>query len=173
MTKHSLFHLPGPGRRGAAALLASFMLTGFLLGAWFSRSAGEDFSRAMGLLARSGVSLAGVLASMTLPLLVSALAVYVGRPLLMIPVALCKAFSFSAIACGLASAWGSAGWLVSGLAMFSSVCAMPVLCWYWLRQLDCREFRPVPFAAALGVLILLGILDDCLILPFLAAIITY
>ena len=108
-----------------------------------------------------------------LPLLISGFAVYAGWPLLLIPAAFWKAFSFSYVALGVIRAWGSAGWMVGGLAMFAGFCSLSVLWWYWLRHIGGESFSGRTFFPALGAMILLSWLDLALISPFLANILIF
>lgn len=173
MVRHSFFRFPFSKCRAAALALAFFFFLGQSLGILFSGSAGGLFHSSMSAVVSSRVSVFGLLSSVMLPLLISAFAVYIRQPLLLIPTAFWKAFLFSYLGCGLYRAWGNAGWLVSGLVMFGSVCSMPVLCWYWLRHIGGRPFDPRAFGLSLAGLAIVGILDYCLILPFLAEIITF
>ena len=173
MPNHSFFHPSASGSRRSALALTHFLLPGLLLGIWFSGSASDTFHSAMRAVVSSRVSIIGLLSSSVLPLLCSAFAVYIGQPRLLFPIAFCKAFSFSCLGFGLLQCWSSAGWLICALVLFSSACSMPVLCWYWLRHLSGHGFELLPLCAALGVLMVTGIVNYCLILPFLAAIITF
>ena len=60
-----------------------------------------------------------------------------------------------------------------GLLLFASASSMPVLCWYWLRHIGGRRFEVLPLCLALAALLLIGIVNVCLISPFLAVIITF
>ena len=107
-----------------------------------------------------------------LPLLFSAAAVYVNRPVLLIPLAFWKAFFFCFVFSGFWRICGSTGWLVCGLAMFGSLCSLPVLCWYWLHHLEGQPFRPGSFLIASAALSVVLIMDFHVISPFLANILT-
>ena len=173
MMKLSFSDLPAPRRRGITLILASFFFLGQLLGVWFSGSASELLFSTMRMLPGSHASIIGLLSAAVLPFLFSACAVYLRQPLILIPIAFWKAFLFSYIGFGLFRAWGSAGWLLLGLTMFSSLSSMPVLCWYWLRHIGGRPFEPGVCCLILGGLVVIGIIDYCLIVPFLANIITF
>lgn len=173
MVKHSFFRLPVFWHRHCALVLASSFLLGHLLGVWFSGIASEHYLSAMRAVVSSRVSIIGLLSSMVLPFLFSAFAVYLQQPVLLIPIAFMKAFLFSYLGYGLYTAWGSAAWLVTGLTMFGSLCSMPVLYWYWLRHMGGRRFEILPFCLILGILVMIGMMDYCLIVPFLANIIIF
>ena len=109
------------GCKTGAVLLAWAFGSGLLAGSLVSGGAQAVFTDERLVLAQS----AGVSAFVpaVLPLLISGFAVYAGWPLLLIPAAFWKAFSFSYVALGVIRAWGSAGWMVGGLAMFAGFSA--------------------------------------------------
>ena len=170
MTKRSRIHWPVWEHGRAGAVLAVFFLLGLIFGTLAAGSAGAFFLSAMRAVAGSHVSFMGLLSSLVPPFLFSAFAVYLGRPLLLVPIAFWKAFLFSYLVSGLFSAWGSAGWLITALVMSGRICALPLLWWYWLRHIRGRRFEPGVFCLILGSLILIGILEFHLIAPFLGTI---
>ena len=152
-------------------LLAFSFGSGLLLGSVASAGAHAVFSGSREALARcigGSALIPGVL-----PLLFSGLAVYIKRPVLLIPVAFWKALFFSYVASGMIAAWGSAGWLMCILAMFGSFSGLSVLWWYWLRHIGGEGFSGRMFFLALGAMILLSWLDLVLISPFLTNILIY
>ena len=159
------------GCKTGAVLLAWAFGSGLLAGSLVSGGAQAVFTDERLVLAQS----AGVSAFVptVLLLLISGFAVYAGWPLLLIPAAFWKAFSFSYVALGVIRAWGSAGWMVGGLAMFAGFCALSVLWWYWLRHIGGEGFSGRTFFLALGAMILLSWLDLALISPFLANILIF
>ena len=173
MTKHSLIHLPEIRHSGPVLVLAAFFFLGHFLGVWFSGLASEHLSSAMRTVVSSRVSIIGLLSSVVLPFLISAFAVFLGRPVLLFPIAFWKAFLFSYLGFGLNTAWGSAGWLISPLVMFGSLCSMPVLYWYWLRGIRGHRFEIGLFGLILGLLLLILAVDYYLIVPFVAGLITF
>ena len=173
MVKHSFIQLPAPAPRGSALALATFFFLGHLLGLLTAGSAGDFFRSAMRTVVSSRVSIIGLLSSAVLPFLFSAFAAYLGRPFLLFPTAFWKAFLFSYMGSGLFAAWGSAGWLITLLVMFGSLCSMPVLYWYWLRCLSGRRFDVAVFCLLLGILVAVSLVHYYLMVPFLARIITF
>ena len=121
----------------------------------------------------SRVSIIGLLSSVVLPFLFSAFAVYLRQPMLLIPIAFLKAFLFSFLGYSVSAAWSHAGWLITGLLMFGSFASIPMLYWYWQRYIGGRGFENGVFCLVLGSLILIGILNYYLIVPFLANIIIF
>ena len=165
--------LPVPARRRAQALLAFTFLFGHFLGVCFSGSASDLFLPAMRAAVSSRVSIIGLLSCGLLPFLISAFAVYLGQPVFLFPIAFAKAFLFSFTGYRLVLAWGSAGWLITGLTMFSSVLSMPVLCWYWLRCIGRRGLEWSVFWLVLVCLLAIGLVDRFWIMPFLVSIISF
>lgn len=172
MVQFSCSHLPGFWRKGAALILASFFFLGHLLGVWFSGSASDTLCVTMRAAVGSRMSILGLMSAMILPFLFSAFAVYLKQPMLVIPVAFLKAFFFSYVGYGIFTACGSAGWLVTWLAMFGSLCSLPVLYCYWQLHLNGKPFDLRLFFLGLGCLLIIGCIDYFVISPFLLNILT-
>ena len=171
MKRSQFFPLSIFGCRAGAVLLVWAFGFGLLSGAFVSIGVQQFFIDARQAIARSaGVS---ALVPTVLPLLVSGFAVYAKCPLLLIPTAFWKAFSFSYVAMGVICAWGSAGWLVGGLTLFGSFCTLPVLWWYWLRHIGGDSFTGRTFLPALGAMLLVSWVDLALISPFLTKILIF
>lgn len=123
--------------------------------------------------ASGSVSIAGLLGITTLPFLISAFAVSFSMAWLIFPVCFCKAFAFSFVSLGVLQAFGSAGWLVRLLLLFSDCAGMPLLYGFWLRHLP--GGRPVGVwetAFLLAACVLLGSVDYRIISPFLAGLLS-
>lgn len=154
----------------SVAVLACAWTAGLFSGLLFSSSAGDSLFPAMLAAARSPVSVFGLLASILLPFLFTAFAVYISQPRLLVPIAFFKAFLFSYLGFGILTAFGSAGWLVRLLLTFSDLFTMPLLWWIWLN--DTPETFIRRCAAAFLVAAPVGIIDYCIISPFLAMLIS-
>lgn len=118
--------------------------------------------------ANGRVSITGLLSAFLLPLLFSAFAVYISQPWLLVPVAFGKAFSFSYLAFGVTLAFGSAGWLVRSLLMFSDCLTLPLLWWFWLcciRASDRDALRS--FLVTCTAALMIGCLDYGAVSPLL------
>ena len=169
------FHFPIwslPNRKTETFVLAAAVVLGHLAGIWLSSAAGEQIPDVVRILS-DGAAFPGRIAVLLLPLLCSAGAVYVGQPVLLLPIAFWKALSFSYVFSGLSFSWTGAGWLVGSLSMFSGFLSLPVLCWYWLRHLDGRSFDLSGFLTALVFLLAIALADFWVISPFLLNIITF
>jgi hypothetical protein len=117
------------------------------------------------------VSITGLIASVFLPFLIAAFAAYISVPQLMYPLVFLKMMLFCLCGCCIYNVYGSAGWLVRVLLQFSDCCMVPVLCWFCLRHISgsavslWKDF--VISTVAAGIV---GIIDYCLISPFLASL---
>lgn len=162
---------PAWWRRGAAALLALSFVLGLVLGALLFLSAENDSTSLMRMAKNGPVSIVGLLSVSFLPFLISAFAVYVSQPWLLPVIALCKGASFSLVSLGVTAAYGSAGWLMRLLLMFSDLCALPLLLFFWLRYISGeRRFTAWSACRYLAALLTVGSIDYCLISPFLAGL---
>ena len=171
MVRFHFSHLSRLGCKATTVVLAWAFLFGFLTGASASAGCLNLLDSSCDSLAQSaGIS---VFVPGVLPVLLSGFAVYIGKPLLLIPVAFWKAFLFSCVGSGVVLAWKSAGWLMGGLALFSSFCTMPVLWWYWLRHIGGESFSIRTFLPALFAEICIGWMDLLVISPFLTKILIF
>lgn len=80
-------------------------------------------------------SFVGALSVVILPFLLSAFAVSICEPWLLLIISTFKAFSFSFCAWGVCLAFGQSSWLVLFLFLFSDFCLVPALYFYWLRSI--------------------------------------
>lgn len=121
---------------------------------------------------KCSVSIPGLLTAAVLPFLLSAFAVRLSEPWLLLIISAFKAFSFSFCACGVSLAFGQSSWLVRFLFLFSDLCVIPLLYFYWVRHIrggrsTVRWELPVFIGAAAAI----GWVDYCFIAPFLVSII--
>lgn len=131
--------------------------------------AGFTFQPWMRGIFSSSVSIVGLLRIAFLPFLFSAFAVFICLPGLLYPICFVKSLVFSAVSFGLWNSFGSAGWLVWLLLMFTDVMSLPVLYWYSRRYVSgLRSFSGAEFLMTSAVLALIGSIDYCYISPFLA-----
>lgn len=168
--------LPGescfPFRRGRFFLGLSF-LAGMLLGIVpFFCSAAFSFPWMRGCLT-GAVSIVGVTLLNYLPFLLSAYAVSLSRPGLLAGVALARGWLFSFTCLRISLGFGTAGWIVRLLLLFSDLICLPLLYFFWLRLLSGGE-RPDAWELLFyfSVVLLTGSVDICLISPILASIIS-
>ena len=155
-------------RHRNAILLALVWVSALILGTVFAVHAGNNYFLLMRGAPDCSVSIAGLLATVLLPYLFAAFAVYISKPKLLYLVCFAKVFAFAMCGYGICVAYGSAGWLVRWLLQFSDICTVPVLCWFSIRHLQGRSctFRTDCLIYG-GMVMLVGYLDYSLISPFL------
>ena len=156
-----------PFEQNSAGILAFVWIVGLLLGG-IASVASVDFlqnSLIEILVGRNTLRLSFFL--VLLPFLLSAFAVCVSAPRLLIVICAVKAFIFAFCGFGICLIYQRCSWLVLPLCMFSDIFSAPVLYLYWLRCLYTRT--SVPLGAnvcfALLLLVICGI-DLWLISPF-------
>lgn len=150
-------------------LLAFLWISGLLCGTLFVLAAEDPFSSLMRTVAFNRVSIAGLAAVLVFPLIVSAVAVYMAVPTFILPICFVKAFCYGSSMFGASAAFGSAGWLMRLLLLFSDSCMMVPLLWFWCRHLTGRRDslkRDLAVCAVFAVFI--GIIDYFLVSPYLA-----
>ena len=144
-------------------------ILGLLFGSYAATGAGDYFF----LMMRGDVFAVSIpgLPITSLPFLLTAIAVCMPHPVLLMPVILWKAFTFSYCACGLGSAFGGASWLLRFLMMFGQVSSVPALMWLWLRKCDGKNPISIGEIVLCGAIVaLLDGVDRCVVMPFLASI---
>ena len=173
MSRILCHNLPEWWRKGASVFLAFFWFFGLVAGVLTALSASDLLSASMRTAVFSRVSILGLASAVFLPFLFSAFAVYIQCPFLLLPIAFAKAFLFSYLGLGVIEAFGSAGWLIRVLLMFSDIVLLPVLFWFWIRYIsgDSR-YGSRATAVCISVAALVGSIDYCVISPFMANLIT-
>ena len=161
-------------RKGSTFFLAFFWLSGLICGILVFLSAGNSLIPLMRSALSAPVSIVGLLCVSMLPFLLSVFAVFVSNPRLILLVSFGKAFFFSLVSLGVIQAFGSAGWFVRWLLLFSDSVSLPLLYWYWCRYISgSREFCGWETCGVLSLGLLIGSVDYCLVSPFLALLINF
>ena len=169
MDNHSFFHSLNLRCKEPVFALACAFLAGLIGGLLLSASAGITPDHAALAATNGRITAIGLLSVIGLPLCFSAFAVYISRSRLVIPIAFCKAFLFSYTGSSILVAFGSAGWLIFLLLMFSDILMLPALWWYWKLALEGRAKASLTGLVPVSVAgILIGSLDYHVIGPFLA-----
>lgn len=164
--------LPRWQRGGGRSLLALVWLSGLLCGTAAYFSTGGQLISLMRSALYAPVSIVGMLCVTTLPFLLSAFAVFLSRPVWLLPICFGKAFLYAFFSVAVCSAFWPAGWLLRWLLLFGDCAGGPILYWFWLRHLspDCSmDGGGCILLCALGLL--LGSVNYSIILPFLASLI--
>lgn len=149
------------------ALLILAWVGGLSAGYRIYRVAKSSFSALMLRVSSGSVSIVGFLLLVIFPFLISSIAVFKSNDLLIYILCFAKALSYSITVFSVFSAFGSAGWLVVCLVMFSSNCTLVslfVLWWNCLvkRFMNCRKMLLYCFSISLSAVCL----DITVISPF-------
>ena len=154
-------------------ILALFWLAGVSAGCFISRINPLIFDSMMRSACKSGVSIVWLTLMTLVPLFVVSAAVYFRLRFLIYPLCAIRAFCFSVCCTGVYITFGSAGWLVSGLLLFSSIMTIPVFIWYCLQCLkDSNNCIRWNFLICLAVMILTTLVNYFCVSPFLRALMT-
>jgi len=161
-------------RRISLIALMCCLCGGLLLGHQYASLADPTYFLLMRMASERPVSIMSLFTVSLLPFLISALAVYVSHPELLLPVCFCKSFLFACCAFSATSVFGTAGWLVRLLLQFSDVCLLPVLCWFWIRHIG-GSFGTLQKDIFLccGVALVVCVVDHCVISPYLVTLIDF
>ena len=151
----------------ATGLLSLFWLSGIMLGYGASTDINSLSVSMMHAASLRSVSIVGVFFPLFFPLLITFVVNRFLKPHWILPVVFTKAFCFCFCSCTCIRAFGSAGWLIKCLFLFSDSIGILVLLWLWLSILhsDCK-IRPISFAAASFILLAVSTLDYYVIAPF-------
>ena len=169
MNRFVFSQLPSKCRKYGTSILACSWTLGLVFGicSVASGSFGPVFQQAADL----SPSFFSIISVLFLPLVISLLALFAGWRWVIFPLAFLKALSFAYVGWSILAAFGSAGWLIRLLLMFSDCTTVPLLWWFWNKALT-LEFDalvPASFSAALTILGI-GILDYGVISPFLVSL---
>jgi hypothetical protein len=130
-------------RKSHVFLLALFWVLGLLFGDYLFGLAGSNLASQMPLAAMRQPSIFGLLTSISLPFLFSAFAVYISAPKLLLLIGFTKAVLSGFFFAAVYAAFGSSGWLLRCLLLFTDVCSTVLLYHYWLRHVSgIRDFPP-------------------------------
>jgi len=97
----------------------------------------------------SSVSIVGSIFAASLPFLISAFAVLISKPWLLLCVAFLKTFFFGLVSLSLLLDYGSGGWLIRQLLMFHEIFSIPIF-YIFLRRLLIAGRLPAAAELLLG-----------------------
>ncbi len=148
-----------------------FGSVGLIFGTLFAANANSSIFPMMRQVDFGPVSIVFHLVAQLLPFLIAAYAASLSRLWLLNAVCGCELFSFAYMGALVWIAFGSAGWLVRFLFLFSDIILSPVLCWYCFRRLmgDCDEKKDL--LICIGITAITALINCLFISPFLAKII--
>lgn len=153
-------------------LLFLCWFAGSSLGFCAARFSGDAFASFLVLLPGQLPDWGGVFVSAMLPLLLSAIAVFLFQAAGCYLSCLIRGFGQGAVVCLIGLEFGSGAPLMTVLLLFSAWLINPVLLLYWLRCLHGDFHSHLPDTAATALLCgLVGAVDHGLIAPFLLDVI--
>ena len=120
-------------------LLPAFWLGGLCIGFFLYSSACADYFSLMR--GEFSVSIVGILLSSVFPILISAVAVLIHKPWILLGFAFFKACLFGLVSIVLLQCFGEGGWLVRRFLMFHELCSFPV---YYIFLHRCLRIRRLP-----------------------------
>ena len=97
-------------------------------------------------------SIVGLLNAAMIPFLLSAVFMAFAKPWIIAGICFVKAFLYSFVSIGILMSFGSGGWLLRYLLLFSDCTALPFLVWYWSRPASVPVW---PHRIAAGAVLLL------------------
>ena len=137
-------------RKVYVAILAFAWLLGIISGGYWAVGAGESFRKLLMIAPFSPASLAGLSCSAVLVVLISGFAILMNQPWMILLLAFFKGICLGILGIGAALSFSPGGWLISFLFVFSDVCSLPMIFWFWIHPFS--SGRNV-YAAAASVLI--------------------
>lgn len=158
-------------RKWCTAFLALSMLAGFLFGMTVYVRADFFFLPMMRRSVAEPVSIVSLLLSLYLPFVLSAFAVYVSAPGMLLFICFGKSFLFALMAMGVWDMFGYTGWIVYMLLFFAEFLSFPVLYFFWQRHISGESKRLLLTVLLFSpVFLLIGSVFFRLISPLLAQI---
>ena len=146
-------------RRGSATELAFVLCCGFLFGSLLATVGNPFGSSALHCAMMSRAATVSLVVVSILPLAFTAFAILVECSWIVIPVAFCKAISFSYLGASVLCTHEMSGWLLRFLFLFSDSLALPVLCLVWTWVLERRAFYRSLLVASLFIFAI--VIFDC------------
>ncbi len=162
----------GARRNGCRFVLAFFWILGLIFGVFLFQTAGDSFLPLMRSIPQGAVSIMSLFCSVYLPFLFSAFAVICSQTIILFPISFCEAFLLSFVSFGVTQAYGTAGWLIRSMLLFSNFFCAPILYFLWLRYLSgFRRFSLLEFLFIGCAVILIGSIHYSIITPLLVRLI--
>ena len=174
MNLKTLFHACSKHLRCSIVsyVLAVCWVLGLFLGVAYAYRADRSYFLLMRMAASGCVSIVGLFFVLFFPLLLSAFAVYFHHHQWLFPICFMKSFLFASCSCAISVAFGSAAWLVRFLLQFSDFCAVPFLYWFCLRNVKgYNDHSGTDFLICFVAIGLFGVIDFCMISPYLVGLI--
>ena len=157
--------------RGRRFVLSVWIAFGCITGAVFALNISNSFLLLMRSELFCGMSIFWLILASFLPFLISAFAVYFMKCWIFYPIGFSRGFWLCFLAVAVIRIFGSAGWIVNCLFLFSGILTLPLLCWFWIRRFSLsREMIRRDFLICLIAVIIICYLDNSVFFPLLAAV---
>lgn len=168
MSTHYQADLLHIGRKTELLFLAFSSCAGAVLGVAIAYNMEPYFFSMMRMAASGHVSIVGLLLVIIFPFLISAIAVYLSKPYLFLPLSFFKCCVYSLVLCGICIEFSSAGWLVCMFLLFSDTFTILALHFFWIRYLHgFRKFAFKELLITLSASLCFCFLDYIWVSPFL------
>ena len=159
-------------RKGMPLVLATCWISGLLFGAFPYFFFSPETFPLMHRTISCSASIVGLLNAALLPFLLSAFFGAFSMPLAIAGVCFVKAFLFSFVSLGILVSFGSGGWLLRYLFLFSDCVTLPVLFGYWFGFVSApiKSRLVLTTCVVFFALVLVTILDYRIIAPVVCVI---
>ena len=143
---------------------------GLLFGTLLAANADTSVFALMRRVEFSPVSIVMCLAAQLLPFLIAAYAASISRLWLLCASCGCRLFSFAYTGALIWIAYGTAGWLVRLLFLFSDILLVPWLCWFCFRRVIREYEEKKDLCICMGMTVIATLIDCLFISPFMVKI---
>lgn len=152
-------------------LLIICWLAGLLIGFIYAKGHCTELYFLMRIAVAQRVSIVGIVFSLSFPLIISAIAIHLDSPLVLSILAFLKAFCFGCCCCAVVAAFGSSGWFIRWLLLFSDSCIVVVLLWLWLKSFAGDEHTiHADVLISIVIAIIIGCVDYFVVSPFMVSL---
>ena len=148
-------------------VLAFGWFTGLVTGAFLSSLIVDCTANAIRVNIAGPASAGSLILTTFLPFLVSAIAVFLSKPVFLPLIAYCKAAVFSLVSFVTLRSFGTSGWMIRFMVMFTDIITLPLFYSFCRRHLDKDARFQVCDGAYLLALFLICGFDFSYISPFL------
>lgn len=161
-------------RKYGYLFLALSGIAGFAAGLFLFSSGSFPDSSLMYAVLDCRVSIVDLLIPFLLPFSVSACAVYMNYPQVLPGICFVKSALHGFVSCLINGSFGTAGWIIRLLTMFSGILHLILLYWYWCRHiLGDRSFSVSETVSFLCMAVLSSGVDHFFVIPVLGDIFSF
>ena len=160
------------GIRNTVSVKIAFVVISWLLGLLFGTVFLDrtSFLSLMSSVYFPRTSIVGFIISMSIPLFISYILLRCFDFYYLVPLIILKAFTFMCIYGAISITYGNAGWLVSGLLLFSDFSLIFLLIYQWLVWASGKRCSS---AFTSFILLIIGCFDLFIVSPYAAVLLNY